>query len=174
VVEDDIDKIKAKAKRPPPALVPKTDPLQSYLLLLALSVHSIFEGIAIGVQSNLSSAIKLMLAVLVHKQVASLALGISFAKAQTEAKQALKMIVVFSGATPVGIALGMVLIMNSTGVVEGVFGALACGTFVYIALSEIIVEEFSITSYKVSKYFAYWVGIGIVCLLMAFDDDDDD
>jgi hypothetical protein len=35
------------------------------------------------------------------------------------------MIMVFSGATPIGIVLGMILIMNSTGVVEGVFGALA-------------------------------------------------
>jgi zinc transporter ZupT len=65
-------------KRPPP------DPFQSYLLLLALSVHSIFEGIAIGVQRSTSSAVKLMIAVIVHKQVASLALGISFGKAQTE------------------------------------------------------------------------------------------
>jgi zinc transporter 1/2/3 len=80
------------------------------------------------------------------------------------------MITVFSAATPVGILMGMLLLLNSSGVVEGIFGALATGTFMYIALSEIIVEEFSMSSYKMSKYAAYWVGIGCVCILITLDD----
>ena len=65
----------------------------------------------------------------------------------------------FSFATPLGIIFGMLLLMHSDGIVEGIFGALACGTFVYIATSEIIVEEFSISSHKSIKYASYLVGV---------------
>jgi zinc transporter 1/2/3 len=60
---------------------PKDDSLSAYLLLFALSVHSIFEGIAIGVQNDVDSSIRLMIAIIIHKLVAAVALGISFTRA---------------------------------------------------------------------------------------------
>ena len=81
------------------------------------------------------------------------------------------MLILFSAATPVGITLGVFLLMNTDGVVEGVFGALATKTFVYIATSEIIVEEFSISSYKFRKYTSFIVGILCILALITFNDD---
>jgi len=80
------------------------------------------------------------------------------------------MLSVFSFATPLGIIFGMML-LTTDGIVEGIFGALACGTFVYIATSEIIVEEFSISSHKSVKYASYLIGIMCVCLLISIDED---
>lgn len=38
-----------------------------YLLLLALSLHGFFEGVALGVQSTVGSCLKLVFAILAHK-----------------------------------------------------------------------------------------------------------
>mmetsp|Transcript_11971 Transcript_11971/g.20214 ORF Transcript_11971/g.20214 Transcript_11971/m.20214 type:complete len:82 (-) Transcript_11971:59-304(-) len=53
----------------------------------------------------------------------------------------------FSLATPVGIAIGLVL-QDTSELVEIVFSSFAGGTFIYIAASEVIVEEFSIPGRK--------------------------
>ena len=48
-------------------LVVKGGSITPYLLLLALSLHGFFEGVALGVQSSLSGVLKLVFAILAHK-----------------------------------------------------------------------------------------------------------
>ena len=51
-----------------------------YLLLAALSVHSLFEGIAIGLEEEVDHTLNLIFAILVHKVVAAVALGVALSK----------------------------------------------------------------------------------------------
>src|SRR4051794_3101430 len=51
-----------------------------FVLMLALSIHSIFEGLALGLETNLTSAIDLMVAILLHKFAEALSLSISLGK----------------------------------------------------------------------------------------------
>merc|ERR1712212_637886 len=50
-------------------------PLRSVMLLLALSFHSVFEGIAIGLQDNSGQFFSIVIAVIVHKTVMAFSLG---------------------------------------------------------------------------------------------------
>jgi len=50
--------------------------LTPYLLLIALSVHGFFEGIALGIQNSLKDAIILAVAILAHKWAESFTLVI--------------------------------------------------------------------------------------------------
>ena len=87
-----------------------------------------------------------MLGLIFHKCPASMSLGISLSKSfnkDEDKKKAVRLLLLFAFATPIGIALGMI-IQNSNSVVEIVFSSFAAGTFIYIAASEVIVEEFSI------------------------------
>jgi len=68
-------------------------------------------------------------------------LGISFTKSHVEEKHAINMILIFSCSTPLGIGLGW-MIAGASKLIEGIFMSIAAGTFIYIAASEIIVEEF--------------------------------
>ena len=43
-------------------------------------------------------------------------------------------------------------------ILEGIVLAMSCGTFIYVAASEVIVEEFAVTKYKFQKFFAYLLG----------------
>jgi zinc transporter 1/2/3 len=64
--------------------------LTPYILLLALSLHGIFEGIALGVINNNSECIILFIAIIAHKWAESFALGISFYNARIHTKCLLK------------------------------------------------------------------------------------
>lgn len=44
-------------------------PIGSYLLILALSIHAVFEGIALGLQDTKSSILEMLIAILFHKWV---------------------------------------------------------------------------------------------------------
>jgi zinc transporter 1/2/3 len=58
----------------------------------------------------------------------------------------------------VGITLGLILSNLGSEVLEGIVLGISSGTFIYVAASEVIVEEFAITRYKFQKYFAYLFG----------------
>lgn len=51
-----------------------TSHLRSVLLLAVLSIHSVFEGLAIGLQSNMAAILNIFVAVMLHK-VCLLTLG---------------------------------------------------------------------------------------------------
>lgn len=65
---------------------------------------------------------------------------------------------IFSLFTPIGISLGIILSNFESKVLEGIVLAMSSGTFIYVAASEVIVEEFAVTKYKFQKFFAYLIG----------------
>lgn len=140
--------------------------LTPYILMIALSVHGFFEGIALGIQSNFKSTFYLGLAIVSHKWAESFTLGVSFYKTNTQDKTYFKLILLFSFFTPLGILFG-ILIANSSELIEAIFLGLSGGTFIYISCSEIIVEEFSVTKYKYTKFILFLTGaIFIGCMAL--------
>lgn len=139
--------------------------LSSYLLLLALGFHGLFEGISLGIQSEIKGTLFLLLAIALHKWAASLTLGISFVKSGVTKKQFIIMILIFAFITPVGIALGMALTSLSSDTVAGIFLSISVGTFIYIACSEVIVDEFSNPDKKYYKFLSFLLGAAIVVAL---------
>ena len=136
-----------------------------YVLMLALSVHSIFEGLALGLATTESAVMNMVIAILFHKFAASASLGISLVKTFPNDFRMIRwLLFLFAIATPVGVLLGMAL-ANTSEVVEIVFNSIAAGTFLYIACSEMIVEEFSIPGYRYWKLLAFLIGAGFILSL---------
>ncbi len=74
--------------------------------------------------------------------------------------------------SPCGILLGLFFASNK--LVEATFLAISTGTFIYVACSEVIVEEFAMSKYKWHKFTLYMVGgilIGSLALLEAINDE---
>lgn len=113
--------------------------MKPYILCLALGVHAAFEGLALGLQTQMISALDIILAIGIHKGAAGSALGISLVKNfPNDFSLVRKLIFVFAMATPIGIILGILL--SGAGVLwDVIFSSLAAGTFVYIGCTEIIV-----------------------------------
>jgi len=125
--------------------LPSNDrPLLPFILTMVLSIHSFLAGAALGIQPTKAETWVTLTAIITHKWVESISLGVSFVKAGLTKDKILKFLLAFSLMTPLGVMIGMSL-MN-TGDTFGSFisfmlEALAAGTFLYITLS-VIAEEF--------------------------------
>lgn len=140
----------------------------SIILASALSIHSVIEGLTLGIQFEESHFINLAIAICIHKIPESLVVGITLAETRQKLKFA--MIFIFCLATPFGILIGASLgqILNRTS--QGVFLGICAGTFVYIAASEIIVEEFSVSRMKYKKFLSASCGICFMSVLMLIEN----
>jgi hypothetical protein len=109
--------------------------------------------------------LSIVLAIGIHKGAAAGALGISLVKTfPKDFGLVRKLLFVFSIATPLGIAIGIVA--SGAGViVDVIFSSLAAGTFVYIGCTEIIVEEFSIPGDRFLKLAFFLLGAMIITSL---------
>ena len=67
-------------------------------------------------------------------------------------------ITLFAGIGPVGVAIGIGLSAAASEFVEGIFLSISTGTFLYVACSEVIIEEFSTPEKRYLKYFLYFGG----------------
>ena len=81
------------------------------MLLIALSTHAIFEGIALGLTGDMASTINIMVGLLIHKTAASMSLGISISNnfESEDISKGYLLLSSFALATPIGIAIGLLL-----------------------------------------------------------------
>ena len=130
--------------------------------MIALSTHSVFEGIAAGMVTEFKSLWTFLLAILLHKWAAGLSLGISMSKnMHGRFGMVFWLLLIFSLATPLGVVIG-IIVSEASDMVSVVFDALAGGTFIYIAASEVVVEEFSTPDHKWLKLLMFLLGAGVI------------
>jgi zinc transporter ZupT len=123
--------------------------LASIILLFALSIHSILEGLAIGISNNHAEVLSTTTAVLAHKAFASYALGSSMVASQMKEGHFLVIVLVFSICSVLGIFLGMAfeqVTRNATNqetflLATGLIQAVVAGTFLFVSIVEIGLKE---------------------------------
>ena len=143
-----------------------TSSITPYILLVALSVHGIFEGIALGVMNTVKECSILFSAIILHKWAAAFALGISFYKSGTEKDLFIKMILLFTSFGPLGIIIGMIF-SDAGNLIKGIMLSISAGTFIYVAASEVIVEEFSLSKKTNIKFLWFLLG-GLLTFILTF------
>lgn len=108
-------------------------------LFVALSFHSVLEGIGLGTASRYSELGAIAAAILAHKGLAAFALGNALRQSNGMSHRGIMLLAVaFASATPAGIGIGIIVMNFAEGPVVGVFTACAAGTFLQVALMEII------------------------------------
>jgi zinc transporter ZupT len=145
--------------------------LTPYILMIALSVHSVFEGIAVGLQDEVADIWSFLIAIGAHKWAAAMSLGISMSTNLEHNPNTVKLLIlIFALATPIGIVIGMI-VMESAELINIIFSGLAGGTFLYIAASEVVVEEFSVSTDKWSKLFGFMLGALIITFVTGLEEE---
>ncbi|EGC35174.1 hypothetical protein DICPUDRAFT_152527 [Dictyostelium purpureum] len=119
--------------------------LLPFLLVIALSIHSLFEGLAMGIQSSEGHVIDILIAIFAHKILASFALGVSTITSADEKPSFLKLfllILIFSLTSPLGSVIGMVVSSEvAESLAPSILQGIASGTFLYVAVVEVIPKE---------------------------------
>lgn len=143
--------------------LPEQSPRGAYAILVALSVHGLLAGLALGTQSSARGLLVITAALLVHKAVEGFALGVSLVRHAMPVRRAWWLLAFFSLSTPAGIALGIGLdtLLGDAlrALLEATFLALAAGTFAYVATLDILREEFEGPGNRFAKWL--WVVAGV-------------
>ncbi len=143
---------------------------RALLLLIALSFHSLFEGLAIGLQTVIGELFSVFMAVIMHKAVLAFALGLNIAQTNLDRWKKWLSVTVFSVASPLGMAVGIALtnVEASIGrdVANGVLQGIACGTFLYIALLEVLFPELNKPQQRMAKVLCAVLGFASICGLL--------
>ena len=144
-------------------------PLTPYILILVLSVHSIIAGMALGLETHVQASYAIFIAIISHKGIAAFALGINFRSHEIRVKKIISLIFFFALMTPLGIIIGKVLgdhlSHTSSNLFEGIFDGLAAGTFIYIAIVDIMRDAFKTPGQKILKYFVLIAGVAVMAVI---------
>jgi len=145
------------------------------VLVIAVGLHSIFEGIVLGVQTESSGTVSLMIALICHKPITTLFVGIVMVKEKVPNNWFILLAVITCVAAPMGIGIGILIIESGAPeIVFATLSALAAGTFIYIATTEIIAEEFMRSpsaSVRWIKFFFLLFGAAIMLILKIWIQD---
>ncbi|XP_013416894.1 zinc transporter ZIP3-like isoform X2 [Lingula anatina] len=136
--------------------------LRSILLLVAVSFHSIFGGLALGLTKSKLALWTLFIAISVHKSVIVFTIGLQLFQTQT-VKLAMVSVAIFSLISPIGVAIGTFVSetksqdVMTTALVSSILQGLATGTFLYVTFLEILQKELR-HGHSVTKIFCILVG----------------
>lgn len=155
----------------PPAGNPDDNLLSSSLrglfIVVALSLHEIFEGLAIGLEDSASSVWFLFAAVSAHKLVLAFCIGVELIVAQTRLLLVVIYTVTFAVVSPLGILVGILVTSEESGdeltegMVSFVLQGLACGTLLYVVFFEILSKQHSGLSAFVAMLCGFLVMFGL-------------
>jgi zinc transporter 1/2/3 len=144
-------------------------PIYPFLLCFVLSIHSIIAGTSLGLEATLTSATAIFIAIIAHKGAAAFALGVSLKEGDFPTLQHVVIICFFSAMTPLGVILGTIFSTifsgNANAVFEAVFDGLAAGTFLYVAVVDIIEEVFEQPHDRGIKALLISCGFGLMALI---------
>ena len=131
-------------------------PIYPVVLLVVLSIHSIIAGIALGLEPDVAHSVLVMIGILFHKGSAAFALMASAQSAGADKARLRVILGVFVVMTPLGILLGTVASNlfedQAATLIEGSFMALAAGTFIYVAILDVIDAEMSRFDDRVARF----------------------
>ncbi|XP_071846785.1 zinc transporter ZIP1-like [Apostichopus japonicus] len=142
--------------------------LNACILLVALSIHSVLEGLALGLQLTRTATLDLLIALSLHKGIEAFTISLSIV--QTPASRKLKYLtfIVFSFTSPIGIAVGIPITSQENAesvtmlLVNGVLQGLATGTFIFVTFIEILPQELKARGDRMIKFAVMLIGFGII------------
>ena len=143
--------------------------LEPIIVLCAIGFHGLFAGISIGIGEKLNDTLIIIIAILAHKWAAALSLGVTFVKLFVPSKQFYILMIIFALITPVGTVIGLIVKQSSNELVEAIFLSVSSGTFFYLSMSEILVEEFEKKENKYIKFTVFVIGCLAISFLVFFE-----
>ena len=145
--------------------------MRGFLVILALSLHAVFEGIALGLTGSTSSVWFLFFAIASHKFVISFCIGMQFVSSGLRPWVVVVYVSTFALISPVGAGVGIILAetVDSEASLQNslvtVLQGLATGTLLYVVIFEVIEKERlkKVTAGLVQVTFLV---LGFICMIM--------
>ncbi|CAD5211081.1 unnamed protein product [Bursaphelenchus xylophilus] len=155
--------------------------MRAALLVMAISLHAVFEGLSVGMIQEVSALLQICGALLIHKVVIGLSLGVRLVQSNMKPFGIVLCCIIFSGQVVVGgfLGLGIMDILRGesiglTNFIGGILQAFAAGTFLYITCFEILPHELNKPGYRPLKLLFLSAGFALITFFIAYFPDADD
>ncbi|EDW01999.1 zinc transporter ZIP1 [Drosophila grimshawi] len=140
-------------------------------IILALSLHELFEGMAIGLEGSVGTVWFMFAAVAAHKLVLAFCVGMELLVARTRTTLAIIYLITFSIVTPIGIGVGIGISQqanaNQPSVPSGILQGIASGTLLYVVYFEILTQNHA----GWRAYLAALIGFALMFGLQILSDE---
>ncbi|XP_067005358.1 zinc transporter ZIP1 [Anabrus simplex] len=113
-------------------------------LLLALTLHSLLEGMAVGLQPTSAAVLLLVGAVASHKLVVSFCLGAELVASGSSSQRLMSEMLLYAFGSSFGIGVGMLLLKSRSSLTSSTvptLQAIAGGTLLYVTVCEVLPRE---------------------------------
>lgn len=144
--------------------------MRAFVLVFSLSLHSVFEGLAVGLQEEGKDVLEICLALMIHKSIISFSLSFKLCQGRLRRSVVGGCLLLFAVMSPLGIGLGVVLsdtrAMPQHRLARCTLEGLAVGTFVYITFMEILPHELGSPRNRMAKVAMLLVGFAVVTAVL--------
>jgi zinc transporter 1/2/3 len=143
--------------------------IRSIILVIALSLHSVFEGLAVGLQPTSQEVIQIFSALVLHKSILAFSLGLNLMQSRFGRGAAIRANLLFSIASPLGIGVGIAIVDLSesmySSLANGLLQGIACGTFLYVTFFEVLPHEFNNSDNRLLKLLFLILGYATIAAI---------
>ncbi|XP_030329993.1 zinc transporter ZIP1 [Strigops habroptila] len=143
--------------------------VRSAALVLALALHAVLEGLALGLQEAQGAVLRLCLALLLHKGAVAFSLALKLLRGGLRPPAVAASLVLFSVMSPSGVAIGAAVAAGAgprQRLCRGVLEGLATGTFLYVTFLEILPQELGAPRHRVPKVILLLAGFALVTAIL--------
>lgn len=150
--------------------------LKAVVVVVALSFHSIMEGLALGLVHSNRDVWFLFAALLGHKMVIAFCMAMELLEVGVNLIGFLISMIIFSVASPLGGLLGTLIVSLASNesaagfVTTAVLQGISAGTILYVTFCEVLERERSKTDGGIVRMFAIIIGFICMAVLQIFDD----
>jgi solute carrier family 39 (zinc transporter), member 1/2/3 len=141
------------------------------IVLIILCIHSIIEGATLGINTTITNAFVIFIAIIAHKSCDSFALASTLKRYSILPNYTLMVILFYALMTPFGIVIASSMInlfSNTMGIfVQSSLNALAAGTFIYIGALDTLIQHYRVQRLQQNfiNFSAVLTGMGLMGFL---------
>ena len=150
--------------------------VRAIVLLVALSFHMVFDGLALGLLDTDIEVWTLLLALCVHKILVFLSIGLETYELFKSMCKCALILLCFAAISPIGVIIGVTVSTSgdalSQSAAAGVLQSVATGTFLYVTFFEIFQREFEGSRSDLLKVVCTVVGFAIVAAVKLLEGVD--
>lgn len=144
--------------------------LRAFVLVFSLSLHSVFEGLSVGLLEDGREVLEICLALSIHKSIVAFSLAFRLSQGRLRRSVVASCLLVFAAMSPLGIGVGMGLSETKMSLrhqlARSTLEGLATGTFIYITFMEILPQELHSATNRIPKVTAMLVGFAVVTAVL--------
>ncbi|CAI4229856.1 unnamed protein product [Auanema sp. JU1783] len=157
---------------------PKENVVGSILLVFAISLHALFEGLSVAVITEAPKLLQIAAALFLHKVIIGFSVGVRLVESNMRTIHiaicafCLSVQVLIGGFGGIGL---MDVISggnkSTAALVACILQGVACGTFLYITTFEVLPHEISKPGKRLAKLCFIYIGVFVVISFMAIFGD---